>query len=371
MQQLFVNELIPHPRNNDFFDDIQGEKWQEFLESIRNIGIIEPIIISTDNVIVSGHQRIRACKELGIEKVWCDVHTYKNEDEILQALIETNIRQRGDVGGSAKKVGNRIKELERIKGVRDGSLNEKGNNRIGEPKKSADQKEIADMLGMSVDTLQNYKKLSEMIPELDELVETGIVTKTTALAIMKELSEEEQKELVYSIDKSEKVTKSEIQYYINQIKNLEEKNKLLVSATEKAQKELKERPTVEVEREVIPKDYEALKHDVSFYKNNGNRLHLERKEAIEKAEKLEKENKALKEQMKSPEYQTRKEKIECALMFCAGVSNFLKQYGGYAFMKEDLENIPDHERKGYVTALHNLYDWTNEMIKNVEGVIEL
>lgn len=42
------------------------------------------------------------------------MHYYKNEDQVLQDLIETNIRQRGDVGGSAKKVGKRIKELERI-----------------------------------------------------------------------------------------------------------------------------------------------------------------------------------------------------------------------------------------------------------------
>lgn len=35
-----------------------------------------------------------------------------------------------------------------------------------------------------MDTLQNYKMLSEMIPELDDLVETGIVTKTTILDIM-------------------------------------------------------------------------------------------------------------------------------------------------------------------------------------------
>ena len=36
-------------------------------------------------------------------------------------------------------------------------------------------------MGISVDTLQNYKMLSEMIPELEELLYTGIVTKATAL----------------------------------------------------------------------------------------------------------------------------------------------------------------------------------------------
>ena len=79
-----------------------------------------------------------------------------------------------DIGGSAKKVGKRIKELERLYGVREGSLNEKGNNRIGEPNKSVDQitqSDLASQLGISVDTLQNYKMLSDMIPELEELDE--------------------------------------------------------------------------------------------------------------------------------------------------------------------------------------------------------
>ena len=34
-------------------------------------------------------------------------------------------------------------------------------------------------MGMSVDTLRNYKMLADMIPELSDLVDTGIVTKTT------------------------------------------------------------------------------------------------------------------------------------------------------------------------------------------------
>lgn len=83
MQQINVNELKPHPRNNEFFDDMSGEKWQEFLDSIKVRGVIEPIVITHDKVIVSGHQRVRACKNLGIRTVTCDVHAYDNEDQIL------------------------------------------------------------------------------------------------------------------------------------------------------------------------------------------------------------------------------------------------------------------------------------------------
>lgn len=208
-----------------------GEKWDEFLESVKSRGVIEPIVITPDKVIVSGHQRIRACKELGIEEAICNVRIYNNEDEILQDLLETNIRQRGDVGGSAKKVGKRIKELERLYGVRSGSSNVSGFI-VGE-KNSFTQEDLAQKLGMDVRTLQNYKLLADMIPELDNLVDTGIVTKTTALAIMKELSEEEQLELIDSLDTTKKITGRQIQDYISKNKELEEqkeKNNSIISA---------------------------------------------------------------------------------------------------------------------------------------------
>lgn len=225
MQEINIDELIPHPRNTEFFDDMSGEKWNEFLESVKSRGVIEPVVITQDRVIVSGHQRVRACKELGIEKVTCDIHIYNNEDEILQDLIETNIRQRGNVGGSSKKVGLRIKELERIYGIEHGG--NRGNQYVEANPNNSDlaksQSDIAKMMGISVDTLRNYKMMSDMIPELSDLVDTGIVTKTTALAIMKELSEEEQLELISSLDTTKKITQKQAQYYIAEIKQLEER----------------------------------------------------------------------------------------------------------------------------------------------------
>lgn len=59
---------------------------------------------------------------------------------------------------------------------------------------------------MSLDTLHNYKLLADMIPELSNLVDTGIVTKTTALAMMKNLSEEEQEELISSMDMTKRIS---------------------------------------------------------------------------------------------------------------------------------------------------------------------
>lgn len=115
-------------------------------------------------------------------------HVYDNEDQILQDLIETNIRQRGDVGGSAKQIGRRIVELERIYGIEHGGdRKSKPNNSVLENNQKT-QSDLADFLGMSVDTLQNYKLLAEMIPEMEELIDTGVITKTLAADVIASLT---------------------------------------------------------------------------------------------------------------------------------------------------------------------------------------
>ena len=291
MQQININELKPHPRNNEFFDDMSGEKWKEFIESIKTRGVIEPIVITPDKEIVSGHQRVRACKELGIKTVMCDVHTYNSEDEILQDLLETNIRQRGDVGGSAKKVGLRIKELDRLYGIKNGgsgfygnqhSKNEELTNNFTAPQKT--EKDIADMMGISRQQLQNYKKLTEMIPELEELVDTGIATPTTALAIMRNLSEDEQLEMISSLDTTKKITQKQVQQYINKIKELESREPKIIdntdySSIERLENRIKE---IEYQKSILEKKvklnqedsdkFNKLKSDIEFLTKKKNDL---------------------------------------------------------------------------------------------------
>ena len=135
------------------------------------------------------------------------MRSYDSEDQVLQALIETNIRQRGTVGGSAKKVAKRIKALEDIYGI------EWGGDRKSEEKSKQNnftlihtQEELAEKLGMTRQTLQNYKALLDMIPELEDLVDTGIVSTTTAVAIVRELSPEDQKNFIESLPEVEKLT---------------------------------------------------------------------------------------------------------------------------------------------------------------------
>ena len=106
-----------------------------------------------------------------------------SDDRLLDRFVR--MFSNGEIGGSAKKVGKRIKELERLYGIQNGATSFQGNqyevvtNKSEVPKKT--QEQLAAQMGISVDTLQNYKILSEMIPELEELLDTGVVTKRRVL----------------------------------------------------------------------------------------------------------------------------------------------------------------------------------------------
>ena len=339
MQQINVNELKPHPRNNEFFDDMSGEKWQEFLDSIKVRGVIEPIVITHDKVIVSGHQRVRACKDLGIRTVTCDVHAYDDEDQILQDLIETNIRQRGDVGGSAKKVGKRIKELERIYGI------ERGNNQYGYEKNShpKKQEQLAADMNMDVRTLQNYKMMAEMIPELEDLMDTGIVTKTTALALMKNLSPKEQEELISSLDTTKRITQKEMQKYIDEIHSL------------------KANPPK-------PVDYDSTKRQLEDYKKDYSNLHSQFEDKVKELQDLRKQMENIKRDDPSEQYA--KKLQNSVLTFCAKVSTFIEQVGGYVWLTDQINEIPELEREGYIKAVHTIKSWADTMEYNINNKVK-
>lgn len=93
---------------------------------------------------------------------------YDNEEMEIKDLIESNLRQRGIGNPNPVKLGRCIKELERIYGFREGRP-EKLSNNFTVNNQPTNESELAEQLGMTRQTLQNYKKLTEMIPELEEL----------------------------------------------------------------------------------------------------------------------------------------------------------------------------------------------------------
>lgn len=117
--------------------------------------------------------------------------------------------------------------LERIYGIYNGNHKNKDENNFV-PNKS--QSDLATQIGIDQRQLQNYKKLSNLIPELQSLVENEDLKATTAYKIWAKMSaEEEQKKFLREIgeDKISEMTQKQTQQYILEKKQLEEKTKTL------------------------------------------------------------------------------------------------------------------------------------------------
>lgn len=347
-QQFKVSELIPYKDNDYFFDDIKGEAWQAFIDSIKTSGVIEPIIITQDKVIVSGHQRVRACKALGIDEIQGEVRIYDSEDELLKQLIETNIRQRGIGNPNPVKLGRCFKELERIYGIKQGNnQHDRTSNNFKSSEKS--QEDIAEEFGLTVQTIHNYKQLADMIPEMQDLIETGIVTPTTARAIIKQLPEFQQKELAEQLsDNDGKVSKREVQKYIDKIRELESRD-----------------PEVKtVVKEVVPSDYREAKNKAKAYDAETRRLNKRLEDAY-------KERNYLQDRVAELEGATKEgldtsNLSENVFYFCTICNNFIGNVGGLVWLTDRIADMSEKQRDMFLKASNSFRDWSLAFTQNLE-----
>lgn len=205
-QRVPVNNLKPHPKNSYYFDDMSGEKWEEFLDSIKVIGIKDPIIITQDNVIVSGHQRIRAAKELGIAEVDVIQYDYQSEDDVLRDLIELNIKQRGVMADSETKAGRRFKELKRIYGVQHGG-DRKSSAQVASLKSF---EQLAEENGISKSKMNRTIQVADSDPKLQDWNVSGKISGDTIRYMMSQLSPQEREEFYANNEDVEKIRKKDV-----------------------------------------------------------------------------------------------------------------------------------------------------------------
>ena len=81
-----VNELTPYennPRNNN-------EAIQYVANSIKEFGFKVPLVIDKDNVVICGHTRLLAAKQLGMEEVPCTVADDLTDEQIKAFRLADN-----------------------------------------------------------------------------------------------------------------------------------------------------------------------------------------------------------------------------------------------------------------------------------------
>ena len=341
MELMNPNNLKPHPRNNEFFDDMDGQKWKDFLQSVRTSGIIEPIIVTQDLVIVSGHQRVRAAKAIGLMKIAVEVRHYDSDDKVLKDLIETNIMQRGIGNTNPIKLAKCIGELERILGIRNGGDRKSDKHNVH----LKTQSDLANELKMSQQQLGRYKRLLDLVPELQTAVESGQISATNASAILAKLPEDEQRSIAEQIVRTDgKVSKQELE-------RLKAENEKLRNR----KPEVVER-VVEKVVEKIPDDYERVKSDNA-------RLFKERQEFANKTVKQESEIRELKKAKGLSEEKPN----DKAKVFAYRVKRFLEENGNIVWTSSELSELEPSVAREFNKAIVSLNGFAQTIMTNMKG----
>ena len=177
------------PMENHPFQVRDDEEMEALVESIRQFGVLNPIIVRIKNgygakyEIVSGHRRYEACKRLNKYDIPVIVRDM-TDDEAILAMVDSNL-QRERILPSERAMAYKMK-FDAMK--RQGARNDLTSEQVA-PKLSAEI--IAEQNNTSKDTVKRYIRLNKLVKPLLDLVDTGRIGLTPAEKLSY-LMEEEQ-----------------------------------------------------------------------------------------------------------------------------------------------------------------------------------
>lgn len=95
-EQVDPSTLRPCPRNKHVFGPTEDELTPEFLASIKEDGVLAPIIVNSKRMICDGHRRTAAAVKVGLKSVPCYVSDHEDIDETLHAwdTLQKQVRVR-------------------------------------------------------------------------------------------------------------------------------------------------------------------------------------------------------------------------------------------------------------------------------------
>ncbi len=152
----------------------RDEQLTELMESIREHGVIQPLVVRRVNgsmELIAGERRFRACQKLGLTEVPVIERTASDRDVLEMALIEN--LQREDL--NPVEEAEAYARLSREFGLR--------------------QEDIAQRVGKNRATVANAMRLLDLAPEVKLLLGQGLITTGHAKVILS-LREPEMQKLV-------------------------------------------------------------------------------------------------------------------------------------------------------------------------------
>ena len=193
-----IKDLHPFPDNP--FRVVEDELLMEMSESIKEFGIVTPIIARPKEdgdgyEVIAGQRRVRASQLAGIDTVPAFVLPL-DRDRAIITLVDSNM-QRENILPSERAFAYKMK-LEAMK--RQGFRTDLTSSQVGTKLRTDDK--VAQGFGIGKTTVQRFIRLTELIPPILQMVDEGKIALTPAVELSF-LKKDEQENLFTTMESEE------------------------------------------------------------------------------------------------------------------------------------------------------------------------
>lgn len=258
-----------HPFPDHPFKVRDDEAMKETAESVKEYGILTPAIVRPRTEggyeMVAGHRRKHACELAGLETMPAIVRNL-DDDAATILMVDSNI-QRENILPSERAQAYKMK-MEAIKRRAGRPAKDVENNSPQVAANFRSDDEVAREAGISGDTVRRYVRLTELSPELQQMVDDKKISLTPAVELSY-LKPEEQSMLAQTID-SEQATPSLSQAQrmkkLSQSGELNEDTMLSIMSEQKKPEVDRIVLTTDVLRKYFPRSYTPKKMEETIIK---------------------------------------------------------------------------------------------------------
>ena len=171
-----IQSFRAHP-----FKVLDDDKMQELIDSISVNGILTPVLVRPLGMdmyeMISGHRRMHAAKIVGLTKIPTIIREMTDDEAVIN-MVDANV-QREELLPSEKAFAYRMK-LDAMKR----QAGRPGKNNVSQNETNLRSDEIlAKEIGSSRNQIQRYIRLTELIPELLDMVDRKKLQFTVAVDI--------------------------------------------------------------------------------------------------------------------------------------------------------------------------------------------
>lgn len=188
-----------HPFEGHPFKVLDDELMEQTVESIKQIGVVSPLIVRPDPEggfeILSGHRRLHAAQLAGLETVPVIVKEMDDDSAII-FMVDSNL-QRENILPSERAFSYKMK-LEAMK-HQAGRPSKENDSQLGNNFGKLSSEEMAEELGTSKNQIFRYIRLTNLIPEILDMVDEKKIAFNPAVELSY-LKPSEQKEFLEAMD---------------------------------------------------------------------------------------------------------------------------------------------------------------------------